>query len=178
MEHSRLILAQNQLENLLDWFEQRCVLAPASLHGRITAAFRIAARIYLYGLASGHDRFSKTQELSEELTGVLRSINTDPKAYDHNLVWVYLVGGANCTRTSSFRKYFDSRLDRYRRARGQSTYQSMKRIATILEEVWQQKDNAQDLSVKDSEDWRDVMSRNGWVFLTHLVAVEPLQVKI
>lgn len=176
MDRSRLILAQTQLANLLDWSESKCDLAPISVYGRTTTAFRIAAKIYLCNLVPRHDRFRQTQQLIESLTGVLQGVHAGPTAYDLNLIWVYLAGGSYATPMSSFRAYFYSRLDHHRKAGDKSTLQVMERVESVLSEVWGQKDQAQTHVPGYRGDWRDVVEKHEWDLMADLTLCVPFRV--
>ncbi|KFY47992.1 hypothetical protein V496_10359 [Pseudogymnoascus sp. VKM F-4515 (FW-2607)] len=129
------------------------------LSNNITAAFRIAARIYLCSLVPG---FSPAQEscvrLVENLARVLAYIPAGAHGFDRSLVWVYLMGGAVSTAGSSFRALFDARVADLGEAAGCGSFG---RVACLLREVWAQADARPERVVS----WRDVMQSKGWDFL-------------
>ncbi|OBT69955.1 hypothetical protein VE03_00496 [Pseudogymnoascus sp. 23342-1-I1] len=129
------------------------------LSNNITAAFRIAARIYLCSLVPG---FTPTQEscvrLVDNLTRVLAYIPAGAHGFDKSMVWVYLMGGAVSTAGSSFRAFFDARVADLGNA---AACGSFGRVACLLREVWARADAQPELGVS----WRDVMQSKGWDFL-------------
>ncbi|KAH8737481.1 fungal-specific transcription factor domain-containing protein [Ilyonectria robusta] len=147
-------------------------LSPKQLSKNMTAAFRLAARIYLCSLVPG---FGPTQPshlaLIEKLTAVLQHIPSGPNGFDRNLVWVYLIGGSVSLPGSNFRAFFHDRLAQLGDL---ANYGSMGRVATLLHEVWLQNDNMSGVSTPGSTasemvqphiHWRDVMQMKGWDFL-------------
>lgn len=125
----------------------------------ITAAFRIAARIYLCSLVPG---FTSTQEscvrLVDNLTRVLAYIPAGAHGFDKSMVWVYLMGGAVSNAGSSFRAFFDGRIADLGAA---ADCGSFGRVACLLREVWACADAQPEVVVS----WRDVMQSKGWDFL-------------
>ncbi|KAL0939020.1 uncharacterized protein CTRU02_205630 [Colletotrichum truncatum] len=151
-------------------------LSPKQLSKNITAAFRIAARIYLCSLVPG---FNPAQPscvgLVEKLTNVLQLIPSGPGGFDRSLVWVYLIGGSVSLPDSSFRALFDDRVSQLGDV---SDYGSFGRVASLLNEVWMQtgniKSNGSPAASPGSSHgaetvpyihWRDVMQMKGWDFL-------------
>ncbi|KFY30227.1 hypothetical protein V493_02062 [Pseudogymnoascus sp. VKM F-4281 (FW-2241)] len=140
-------------------YDQHGVLDTNQLSINITAAFRIAARIYLSSLIPG---FSPAQEscveLVERLTRVLAYIPAGAHGFDKSMVWVYLMGGAVSTAGSSFRAFFDARVADLGDA---ADCGSFGRVACLLREVWARADAQPEVVVS----WRDVMQSKGWDFL-------------
>ncbi|KAH0434702.1 hypothetical protein CcaCcLH18_05142 [Colletotrichum camelliae] len=151
-------------------------LSPKQLSKNITAAFRIAARIYLCSLVPG---FNPAQPscvgLVEKLANVLQLIPSGPGGFDRSLVWVYLIGGSVSLPDSSFHALFDDRVSQLGDV---SDYGSFGRLASLLNEVWTQTGSikcsgspaASPGSSHGSETvpyihWRDVMQMKGWDFL-------------
>ncbi|KAI5466294.1 fungal-specific transcription factor domain-containing protein [Mariannaea sp. PMI_226] len=147
-------------------------LSPKQLSRNMTAAFRLAARIYLCSLVPGftHNQVSPVN-LLDKLTHVLQHIPSGPSGFDRNLVWVYLIGGSVSLPGSTFRAFFEDRLAQLGDL---ASYGSIGRVASVLHEVWLQNDN---LSVANTPGstapesalpnihWRDVMQMKGWDFL-------------
>jgi hypothetical protein len=141
------------------------VLSPKQLSKNITAAFRLAARIYLCSLVPG---FTPGQAscvgLVAKLTQVLEFIPAGVEGgFDRSMVWVYLIGGSVSTANSPFRTFFAERIA----ALGdQADLGSFGRVSRILQEVWGRIDG---LTPGGSEQqyvsWRDVMQAKGWDFL-------------
>ncbi|KAM4054931.1 fungal specific transcription factor [Hirsutella rhossiliensis] len=133
-------------------------LSPKQLSKNITAAFRLAARIYLCSLVPG---FSPSQPspmgLMEKLTNVLQHIPSGPEGFDRSLVWVYLIGGSISLPGSSFRNLFEGRVTRLG---DQASCGSFGRMLTLLREVWLQNDK-----LAQYIHWRDIMRMKGWDFL-------------
>ncbi|KAG4029916.1 hypothetical protein MFRU_014g02080 [Monilinia fructicola] len=141
------------------------VLSPKQLSRNMTAAFRLAARIYLCSLVPG---FSPSQDscvgLVAKLTQVLDFIPAGPVGFDRSLVWVYLVGGSVSTTNSPFRQYFAERAA----ALGElADHGSFGRVSTLLKEVWGHVDGRFSPGGGEAHyvSWRDVMQMKGWDFL-------------
>jgi len=150
-------------------------LSPKQLSKNMTAAFRLAARIYLCSLVPGfHPGQASCVGLVEKLTSVLGYIPSGPQGFDRSLVWVYLIGGAMSAPDSSFRAFFD---DRVAQLGDLSNFGSFGRVNFLLREVWGQNDKfaataaaSGSPSSPSSEaahyiHWRDVMQIKGWDFL-------------
>lgn len=92
-------------------FNANGTLSPKQLSKNMTAAFRLAARIYLCSLVPG---FSPQQAscvgLVDKLASVLSTIPSSPTGFDRSLVWVYLVGGSVAGPGSAFRALVESRI--------------------------------------------------------------------
>lgn len=146
-------------------FHANGVLSPKQLSKNITAAFRIAARIYLCSLIPG---FAPSQAscvgLVSKLTQVLEFIPSGQGGFDRSLVWVYLIGGSVSTMDSPFRSFFEERL----MALGDhANFGSFSRVACLLKEVWGHVDRC--LSSGGGEanyvSWRNTMQMKSWDFL-------------
>ncbi|KFY70572.1 hypothetical protein V499_09066 [Pseudogymnoascus sp. VKM F-103] len=150
---------ENGAMSLKNPFDANGVLDADQLSVNITAAFRIAARIYLCSLVPG---FSPAQEscirLVDNLTRVLAFIPAGAHGFDKSMVWVYLMGGAVSTAGSSFRAFFDARVADLGNA---ADCGSFGRVACLLREVWARADAQPEVVVS----WRDVMQSKGWDFL-------------
>lgn len=146
-------------------FNSNGVLNPRQLSKNLTAAFRLAARIYLCSLVPG---FTPSQAscvgLVEKLTQVLEFIPAGPAGFDRSLVWVYLIGGSVSTASSTFRSFFHERMAGLGDL---ANFGSFGRVAYLLKEVWEHVDGR--LSPGGGEahyvSWRDVMQMKGWDFL-------------
>jgi hypothetical protein len=148
-------------------------LSPKQLSKNMTAAFRLAARIYLCSLVPG---FSPSQPspigLVEKLTEVLQTIPSGPNGYDRSMVWVYLIGGSVSLPGSSFRALFE---DRVAQLGEQGHCGSFGRMTSLVHECWIQNDSLNSgvstpgSSVSDAPSmhipWRDIMQMKGWDFL-------------
>lgn len=146
-------------------FNANGVLSPKQLSKNITAAFRLAARIYLCSLVPG---FSPSQAscvgLVAKLTQVLEFIPSGQAGYDRSLVWVYLIGGSASTAGSTFRVLFDERLQNLG---DHANFGSFGRVACLLREVWSHVDGQYSPGGGEAHyvSWRDVMQMKGWDFL-------------
>jgi hypothetical protein len=146
-------------------FNANGVLSPKQLSKNITAAFRLAARIYLCSLVPG---FSPSQAscvgLVSKLSQVLEFIPAGPIGYDRSLVWVYLIGGSVSTAGSTFRAFFDERLVGLG---DNANFGSFGRVACLLKEVWSHVDGRFSPGGGEAHyvSWRDVMHMKGWDFL-------------
>lgn len=158
-------------------FNAQGVLSPKQLSRNMTAAFRLAARIYLCSLVPG---FSPSQSscvgLVEKLSQVLEFIPSGPMGFDRSLVWVYLMGGAVATSSSPFRPLF---LERQQALGDLADHGSYGRTGCLLREIWALMDSTSSPSSSSSStateaaapvevhhvSWRDVMQLKGWDFL-------------
>ena len=138
-------------------------LDPRQLSRNITAAFRLAARIYLCSLVPG---FSPAQASSRglvaKLTSVLELIPAGAGGFDRSMVWVYLMGGSASTAGSSFRSFFEQRVAGLGE---QAEFGSFGRVVCLLREVWAKADAMPEESVGVVVEWREVMQSKGWDFL-------------
>ncbi|KAI9676243.1 MAG: hypothetical protein M1829_003072 [Trizodia sp. TS-e1964] len=133
-------------------------LRPRQLSRNMTAAFRLAARIYLCSLVPGYDRYSASiVDLVSKLVDTLQYIPVGPEGFDRSLVWVFLVAGSASTPDSSFRTVFHHRCTKLGE---QAEFGSFGRMSRLLAEVWCLGD-AQGANVH----WRDVMMQKDWQFL-------------
>jgi hypothetical protein len=146
-------------------FNASGVLSPKQLSKNMTAAFRIAARIYLCSLVPG---FTPSQAscvgLVSKLAQVLEFIPSGPMGFDRSLVWVYLIGGSVSTIESPFRSFFEERLQ----ALGDlANIGSFGRVTCLLKEVWGHVDGQFSPGGGEAHyvSWRDVMQMKGWDFL-------------
>ena len=140
-------------------------LNPKQLSKNITAAFRLAARIYLCSLVPG---FSPSQAscvgLVSKLASVLEFIPSGPAGFDRSLVWVYLIGGSVSTFSSPLRTLFAERIA----ALGDSAdVGSFGRVVCLLKEVWSHVDGQTTPGGSEASyiPWRNVMQMKGWDFL-------------
>lgn len=139
------------------------VLSPKQLCRNITAAYRIAARIYLCSLVPG---FSPTQAscvgLVNKLAGILEYIPSGPNGFDRSLTWVYLIGASVATASSPLRTLFENR----RCALGESAdLGSFGRLVVLLREVWMSMDEMALVGAEGYVSWRDTMVMKEWDFL-------------
>lgn len=161
-------------------FSASGTLSPKQLSKNMTAAFRLAARVYLCSLVPGfHPAQPSCIGLVEKLTAVLQMIPCGPLGFDKSVVWVYLMAGAVSVPGSPFRDFFAERIEQM----GEQAYVgSFGRVVSLLHEVWHQQDlllqqqvqqpaspESVGSSTSDSQQqyvhWRDVMQMNGWDFL-------------
>ncbi|KAL8419630.1 hypothetical protein RB594_002714 [Gaeumannomyces avenae] len=159
-------------------FNANGTLSPKQLSKNMTAAFRLAARIYLCSLVPG---FSPAQAscvgLVDKLTTVLQHIPSGPHGFDRSLVWVYLVGGGVSQPGSSLRAFFE---DRIAQLGDRAVLGSFGRVVSLLRETWLEGDRLAHQSqsctpTSASSDcgsagvayihWRDVMQMKGWDYL-------------
>jgi hypothetical protein len=163
-------------------FNTNGTLSPRQLSRNLTAAFRLAARIYLCSLVPG---FSPSQDscvgLVERITQVLQFVPAGAHGFDRSLAWVYIMAGSVALPGSSFRALFEERVAQ---SGEQAEFGSLGRTTALLREVWVQSDAAAanahmatgtapspaPSSPGKSEPapyvhWRDVMLHNGWEFL-------------
>ncbi|KAI9814890.1 MAG: hypothetical protein M1832_005618 [Thelocarpon impressellum] len=133
-------------------------IRPRQLSNNMTAAFRLAARIYLCSLVPGFDRNEGSiVELVSKLADCLEFIPAGPEGFDRSLVWPFLVGGSAATADSPFRRVFQGRIEQLGE---HAEYGSFGRVVRLLQEVWRQSDER-----GQNVHWRDVMQQNGWHFL-------------
>ncbi|KJZ73679.1 Transcriptional regulatory protein pro-1 [Hirsutella minnesotensis 3608] len=147
-------------------------LSPKQLSRNITAAFRLAARIYLCSLVPGSSPSQPSQMgLVDKLTSVLQHIPAGHDGFDRSLVWVYLIGGSVSLPGSSFRALYEERVALLGE---QASCGSFGRTMTLLREVWLQNDRLAQVTEPRSSaadagqqhiHWRKVMQMKGWDFL-------------
>lgn len=171
-------------------FNANGTLCAEQLSKNMTAAFRLAARVYLCSLVPG---FNPAQSscigLIEKLTAVLQTIPCGPAGFDRSVVWVYLMAGASSMPGSSFRELFEDRVNQMGDG---ANVGSFGRVVSLLREVWQQQSNLQvqmDAQAQSSQTeteqpsspqsvasalggetnaylhWREVMQMKEWDFL-------------
>ncbi|KAI9775302.1 MAG: hypothetical protein M1839_001286 [Geoglossum umbratile] len=131
---------------------------PRQLAKNMTAAFRLAARIYLCSLVPGFDRSAPSiVDLVNKLAGCLDYIPAGPEGFDRSLVWPLLIAGANSVPNSAFRHSFRNRIDRLGE---HAEFGSFGRMVRLLQEVWSQSEER-----GQNVHWRDVMQQKAWDFL-------------
>lgn len=145
-------------------FSSAGVLNAKQLSKNITAAFRLAARIYLCSLVPG---FHPTQEscigLVEKLRNALDFIPSGPGGFDRSLVWVYLIGGSVSTAGSGLRHLFE---ERFAGLEDSAQFGAFGKLEVLLREVWKMVDNRSPGGGHTPYiSWREVMVLNGWDFL-------------
>ncbi|KAK4205286.1 putative transcriptional regulatory protein pro-1 [Triangularia verruculosa] len=158
-------------------FNSNGTLSPKQLSKNITAAFRLAARIYLCSLVPGfHPSQTSCVGLVEKLTSVLATIPSGTGGFDRSLSWVYLVGGSVSVPGSSFRTFFE---DRAAQLADLSNFGSFGKVTCLLREIWLQSEVISRASSPGSNNsneeiqqaqpayihWRDVMQMKGWDYL-------------
>jgi hypothetical protein len=140
-------------------------LVPEQLKRNVTAAFRIAARIYLCSLVPGfHPSQASCVGLVQKLTNALEFIPSGPTGFDRSLVWVYLIGGSVSTAASPFRSFFTDRVVELGDA---ANVGSFGRVKEVLNEVWTRLDSGctPGGTASGYVSWRNVMQERGWDFL-------------
>jgi C6 transcription factor Pro1 len=141
------------------------VLMPKQLSKNITAAFRLAARIYLCSLVPG---FAPSQAscvgLVSKLATALEFIPSGAGGFDRSLVWVYLIGGSVSTLSSPFRTLFE---DRIMGLGDLADFGSFGRAVSLLKEVWSHVDGQTTPGGSEAPyiSWRNVMQMKDWDFL-------------
>lgn len=149
-------------------FNENGTLSPKQLSKNITAAFRLAARIYLCSLVPGfHPGQDSVMALVDKLTGVLQYIPAGAEGFDKSLVWVYLIAGSVSTAGSGFRHHFE---DHVAQLGEQARSGSFGRMVTVLREVWHHNDNLSGAATPGSSasdaprhaHFRDIMAVNNW----------------
>jgi hypothetical protein len=152
-------------------FNTNGTLSPKQLSKNMTAAFRLAARIYLCSLVPGFNPYQAScVGLVDKLTSVLETIPSAHMGFDRSLVWVYLIGGSVSAPGSTFRALFE---DRVAQLEDLANFGSFGRVACLLREVWLQSDSLQANSPTSATSevpqyyihWRDIMQMKGWDFL-------------
>lgn len=152
-------------------FNTNGTLSPKQLSKNMTAAFRLAARIYLCSLVPGFNPYQAScVGLVDKLTSVLETIPSAHMGFDRSLVWVYLIGGSVSAPGSTFRALFEDRISQLEDL---AHFGSFGRVACLLREVWLQSDTLQANSPTSATSevpqyyihWRDIMQMKGWDFL-------------
>ncbi|CAK7264505.1 DNA-binding transcriptional regulator ume6 [Sporothrix epigloea] len=173
-------------------FNANGTLNPKQLSFNITAAFRLAARIYLCSLIPGFcPSQASCRALVDKLTVVLQTIPCGPVGLDRCVVWAYLMAGFASMPCAYFRAFF---ADRVAQMGDNAGVGSFGRVVMLLHETWlqqsiliQQLHQEQQLTQHDSftggvdslangneleqilppqyVHWREVMQMKGWNFL-------------
>ncbi|PWY87157.1 hypothetical protein BO94DRAFT_466517 [Aspergillus sclerotioniger CBS 115572] len=165
--------------------------SPEILTKNITAAFRIAARIYLCSLVPGFDRNQpSTVNLVAAVVNVLQYIPSGPEGFDRSLVWPLLIAGSYSVPQSHFRTVL---ADRAAALGEHAQLGSFGRMYRVLQEVWRRpssssssssssldspvkreesqspKESVEEWSTKEIKKpflhWREIMQQNGWDYL-------------
>ncbi|EGS17362.1 putative transcription factor [Thermochaetoides thermophila DSM 1495] len=124
--------------NITELYSAEMATAIPSLSRNITAAYRLAARIYLCSLIPGfHPTQGSCIQLVDKLVAVLRQIPAGPTGFDRSLSWVYLIGGSVALAGSPFRAFLEERVALMGDL---ANIGSFGRVATLLREVWAQQD--------------------------------------
>ncbi|CAK7197492.1 DNA-binding transcriptional regulator ume6 [Sporothrix eucalyptigena] len=111
-------------------------LSPKQLSKNMTAAFRLAARIYLCSLVPGFcPSQASCRGLVDKLTAVLQTIPCGPAGFDRCVVWVYLMAGFASMPGSTFRVFF---ADRIAQMGDNADVGSFGRVVSLLHETWLQ----------------------------------------
>ncbi|RAK88396.1 C6 transcription factor NosA [Aspergillus costaricaensis CBS 115574] len=114
--------------------------SPEILTKNITAAFRLAARIYLCSLVPGFDRNQpSTVNLVAAVANVLYVIPSGPEGFDRSLVWPILIAGAYSAPDSHFRTVL---ADRAAALGEHAELGSFGRMYRVLKEVWRVSDES------------------------------------
>lgn len=152
-------------------FNANGTLSPKQLSKNMTAAFRLAARIYLCSLVPGFNPGQGScMGLIEKLTTILQYIPSGAHGFDRSLVWVYLIGGSVSLPGSAFRAFFEERMAQLGEM---GNFGAIGRVATLLRETWMQAEAQVKISTPTSDGgemvpyihWRDIMQMKGWDFL-------------
>ena len=162
-------------------FTNTGAIRPRQLSKSMTAAFRIAARVYLCSLVPGYNRYEQsTINLIARLAEILHYLPSGPDGFDRSLVWPLLICGSFSVPTSPFRRVFAERIERLGE---QAEFGSFGRMVRLLREVWRRADDTalppatceptpisatspgELIPKNQSVHWRDVMRQNGWEFL-------------
>lgn len=146
-------------------------IRPRQLSRTMTAAFRLAARIWLCSLAPGSQRTDGSMmDLVARLARLLALVPAGPDGFDRSLVWPLLIGGAQSVAGSPFRSVFEERVVGLGEA---GKMGSFGRMLCLLREVWGRQEelemgkqpSGEVEEVVQSVHWRDVMRQQGWDFL-------------
>ncbi|ERS95578.1 hypothetical protein HMPREF1624_08094 [Sporothrix schenckii ATCC 58251] len=112
-------------------------LSPKQLSKNITAAYRLAARIYLCSLVPGFcPSQASCRGLVDKLTAVLQTIPCGPAGFDRCVVWVYLMAGFASMPGSTFRVFFADRIAQM--GETAASVGSFGRAVSLLHETWLQ----------------------------------------
>lgn len=117
-------------------FNANGTLDTKQLRVNITAAFRLAARIYLCSLIPGFcPSQASCRGLVDKLTTVLQTIPCGPAGFDRCVVWAYLMAGFASLPCSNFRVFF---ADRIAQMGDNAGVGSFGRVVPLLHEMWLQ----------------------------------------
>jgi hypothetical protein len=146
---------------------ERISKRPTASSSRITAAFRLAAIIYVSSLVPGfHPGHEACLDIVSELVPILASIPGAPNGSDRSLVWVYLVCGSVSLATSPFRSFFVKRFVELSNASPEGCHGSLDYLDQALREVWRVLDEQSgETCVAGFGLVSRVMRNKGWQFL-------------
>jgi hypothetical protein len=140
-----------------------CLHASAEARTRVTALFRIAARLYLLSLASMFDRSdSRIVRLVDTFSNIMNQMPGGPQGLDRSLTWPLLVTGSISLPGSAFREMFIDRTEQLGRA---SEYGSFGKLRAILNEIWLTDDETSSQGRLQRLQWRRVVKSKDWDFL-------------
>lgn len=135
-------------------------IRPRQLSINITAAFRIAARIYLCSMVPGFTIGSESvMNLVAAFANVMEYIPAGTTGFDRSLIWPLLMAGSVSLPGSQFRLMFAERCSRLGEA---SNFGSFGRIRELLGDLWATNDIEIATGGCQSIHWRDVMQQKGW----------------
>ncbi|GAB7355241.1 hypothetical protein MBLNU459_g5792t1 [Dothideomycetes sp. NU459] len=135
-------------------------IRPKQLSINITAAFRIAARIYLCSMVPGFSIGSPSvQNLVAAFSDIMEYIPAGETGFDRSLIWPLLIAGSVSLPGSQFRTMFAERCGRLGEA---ANFGSFGRMSEIFKDLW--KINDVDMANRGCQSihWRDVMQQKGW----------------
>ncbi|CAK7267185.1 DNA-binding transcriptional regulator ume6 [Sporothrix epigloea] len=140
-------------------FNANGTLNSKQLRVNITAAFRLAARIYLCSLIPGFcPSQASCRGLVDKLTTVLQTIPCGPAGFDRCVVWAYLMAGFASLPCSNFRVFF---ADRIAQMGDNAGVGSFGRVVPLLHEMWlQQNDTMQQLSEEQNREHEHLQTQH------------------
>lgn len=144
-------------------FSATGAIRPRQLRTNLTAAFALAARIYLCSLVPGYEPGSTSMcHLITRFTQTMGFIPEGPEGFDRCLAWPMLIAGANATVETPFRAMFAGRCTKLGDA---AEFGSFGRVRELLGDVWSINDANTAKGEPQGVHWRDVMQGKGWDFL-------------
>lgn len=135
-------------------------IRPKQLSVNITAAFRLAARIYLCSLVPDFARDQPSVVgLVDQLNDVWQHIPSGTNGFDRSLVWPLLIGGAASIEHSAFRHTYFERLAALENNAAMGSFGRMNELLSV---VWDFNDTTYADGERIIVHWRDVMQQKGW----------------
>ncbi|KAE9991272.1 hypothetical protein EG327_000217 [Venturia inaequalis] len=159
----KITMYESEADPIANAYNTHGALSAKQLSTNTTAAFRIAARLYLCSLVPNYDRQAPNiTNLVNNFADAMEYIPMGEHGFDRSLVWPLLIAGSACLPTSTLRQTYANRIA----AMGDAAEcGSIANVRELLKETWRVNDDALARGDAQNVHWRDVMRTQGWDFL-------------